>query len=212
MAEVSVPSYLIRMTEYSVSSYNGGLLSHPYDRSFKTISYRLLTIPSIWQKFQCHLIGAPYCLIRMAEVSVPSYLLRMAEYSVSSYRGGLLTHPYDRSFSAISYRRLTISSIWQKFQCHLIGAPYCLIRMAEVSVPSYLLRMAELSVPSYKGGLLSHPHDRSFSAISYRRLTSSSYDITHWDKNKMAAISRTTFSNAFSWMEMFEFRSLMFVP
>ena len=30
--------------------------------------------------------------------------------------------------------------------------------------------------------------------------------LTHWGRDKMAAISQTTFSRAFSWMKMFEFR------
>ena len=30
--------------------------------------------------------------------------------------------------------------------------------------------------------------------------------LTHWGRDKMAAISQTIFSNAFSWMEMYEFR------
>ena len=30
--------------------------------------------------------------------------------------------------------------------------------------------------------------------------------LTHWGRDKMAAISQTTFSNAFSWMKMFKFR------
>ena len=30
--------------------------------------------------------------------------------------------------------------------------------------------------------------------------------LTHWGRDKMAAIFQTTFSNAFSWMKMFEFR------
>ena len=32
------------------------------------------------------------------------------------------------------------------------------------------------------------------------------FNITHWGRDKMAAISLTTFSIAFSWMKMFEFR------
>ena len=31
--------------------------------------------------------------------------------------------------------------------------------------------------------------------------------LTHWGQDKMAAISKTVFSNAFSWMEIYEFRS-----
>ena len=30
--------------------------------------------------------------------------------------------------------------------------------------------------------------------------------LTHWGRDKMAAIFQTTFSNAFSWMKMYEFR------
>ena len=40
--------------------------------------------------------------------------------------------------------------------------------------------------------------------------------LTHWGQDKMAAVSQTTLSNAFSWMKMLEFRlrfiSLKFVP
>ena len=32
------------------------------------------------------------------------------------------------------------------------------------------------------------------------------YSLTHWGRDKMAAIFPTTFSNAFSWKKMFEFR------
>ena len=38
------------------------------------------------------------------------------------------------------------------------------------------------------------------------------HDLTHWGRDKMAAIFQTTFSNAFSWMKMHKFRSLKFVP
>ena len=32
------------------------------------------------------------------------------------------------------------------------------------------------------------------------------WDLTHWGRDKKDAISQTTFSNAFSWMKMFEYR------
>ena len=35
--------------------------------------------------------------------------------------------------------------------------------------------------------------------------------LTHWGRDKVDAISQTTFSNAFSWMKIFEYR-LKFVP
>ena len=31
-------------------------------------------------------------------------------------------------------------------------------------------------------------------------------ELTHWGRDKMDAVSQTTFSNAFSWMKMYEFR------
>ena len=48
-----------------------------------------------------------------------------------------------------------------------------------------------------------------------RRVDISGLSLAYWGRDKMAAISQTTFSNAFSWMKMFEFPikiSLKFVP
>ena len=36
--------------------------------------------------------------------------------------------------------------------------------------------------------------------------------LTHWGRDKMDAISQTTFSSAFSWMKMFDNISQKFVP
>ena len=36
--------------------------------------------------------------------------------------------------------------------------------------------------------------------------TSSMQELTHWGRDKMAAFSQTTLSNAFSWMKIIEFR------
>ena len=47
---------------------------------------------------------------------------------------------------------------------------------------------------------------RMLSMRSYRKCT-----WTHWGRDKMAAIFQTTFSNAFSWMKMYEI-SLWYVP
>ena len=45
------------------------------------------------------------------------------------------------------------------------------------------------------------------------QLPSFPYYLTHWGRDKMNAISQKTFSNAFSWMKMFEFwLDLKFVP
>ena len=41
-------------------------------------------------------------------------------------------------------------------------------------------------------------------SISFLHILSS--NLTHWGRDKMDAISQTTFSNAFSWMKMHEFR------
>ena len=48
-----------------------------------------------------------------------------------------------------------------------------------------------------------------------KRAAEVSWKLTHWGQDKMAAISQTTFSNAFSWMIMYEFSlwfSLKFFP
>ena len=42
--------------------------------------------------------------------------------------------------------------------------------------------------------------------ITTQHLHASRHASTHWGQNKMAAIFQTTFSNAFSWMKMYEFR------
>ena len=41
-----------------------------------------------------------------------------------------------------------------------------------------------------------------FAACCLRSL----FSLTHWGRDKMAAIFQTTFSNAFSWMKMYKFR------
>ena len=38
------------------------------------------------------------------------------------------------------------------------------------------------------------------------RMDDRQYILTHWGQDKMAAISQTTFSNAFSWMKTFKFQ------
>ena len=37
-------------------------------------------------------------------------------------------------------------------------------------------------------------------------IASAAFVLTHWGRDKMAAIFQTTFSNAFSWMRMYRFR------
>ena len=42
--------------------------------------------------------------------------------------------------------------------------------------------------------------------LNMRYLLLASRSLTHWGRDKMAAISQTTFSNAFSWMKIYQFR------
>ena len=48
-------------------------------------------------------------------------------------------------------------------------------------------------------------HDTLYGEISRSLEVNIYMDLTHWDRDKMAAISQTMFSNAFSWMKMCEF-------
>ena len=43
-------------------------------------------------------------------------------------------------------------------------------------------------------------------SCSQRKSSSVAWSLTHWGRDKMDAILQTTFSSAFSWMKMFEFR------
>ena len=42
--------------------------------------------------------------------------------------------------------------------------------------------------------------------LEYSSLSTASCTLTHWGRDKMADISQTTFSNAFSWMNIHQFR------
>ena len=66
-------------------------------------------------------------------------------------------------------------------------------------------RMEDITILAWHGHLIK-PHK---AAIRTHR------GLTHWGRDKMAAISQTTLSNSFSWMKMFENApkiSLTFVP
>ena len=45
----------------------------------------------------------------------------------------------------------------------------------------------------------------SYHSVKRKQLVWWSFHLTHWGQDKMAAISQVTFSNAFSWMKMYEF-------
>ena len=49
------------------------------------------------------------------------------------------------------------------------------------------------------------PWNRNLCLYNYSTPYWSRLTLTHWGRNKMAAISQTTFSNTFSWMKMYEF-------
>ena len=49
-------------------------------------------------------------------------------------------------------------------------------------------------------------HPKNVDVEKYRLPTVSSQSLTYWSRDKMAAVSQTTLSNAFSWMKMLKFR------
>ena len=53
---------------------------------------------------------------------------------------------------------------------------------------------------------LSWQHFNSWQPRAHYRDNLGSGELTHWGRGKMAAVFQTTFSNAFSWMKMIEFR------
>ena len=55
-----------------------------------------------------------------------------------------------------------------------------------------------------KRGLLLAPHTVQWDTSPWYHLIV--HGLTHWGRDKMAAIFQTTFSNVFSWMKMLEFR------
>ena len=62
----------------------------------------------------------------------------------------------------------------------------------------------QCTVPFHSTAMLPLPSSkvRKSRRLSVRKINW----LTHWGRDKMAAISQTTFSNAFSWMKMYEFR------
>ena len=61
------------------------------------------------------------------------------------------------------------------------------------------------------------PYERSINSVNYVEINLRAFTIervsnriilvsTHWGRDKMAAISQTTFSNAFSWMKIYKIR------
>ena len=47
-------------------------------------------------------------------------------------------------------------------------------------------------------------HCKSFYGSHFRSIVLAPYLLTHWGRDKMAAISQTTFSNGFSWMKTYK--------
>ena len=99
--------------------------------------------------------------------------------------------------SAAYMRRWTGSALFQEMVCRLFGA-----KPSPKSMPTYY-QLDPLEQTSAKfGSKLRHAskrHTRTWNIAAFKELT-------HWARDKMAAISQTTFSNALSWMKMFELR------
>ena len=51
-----------------------------------------------------------------------------------------------------------------------------------------------------------HSKDTVFQYSDWLQFQQQYVTLTHWSRDKMAAIFQTTFSKAFSWMKMYEFR------
>ena len=64
----------------------------------------------------------------------------------------------------------------------------------------YLNRLT--TIIKYLGGCMWHWGKHTFTPLSVKKPRKM---LTHWDRDKMAAIFQTTFSNAFSWMKMCKF-------
>ena len=69
-----------------------------------------------------------------------------------------------------------------------------------ISDPAWMSKVMMLNLHNYSIVAV------MFETHQYRWMVICSNSLTHWSRDKMAAVSQTMFSNAFSWMEMYEFR------
>ena len=90
---------------------------------------------------------------------------------------------------------------WRGKCFHLMTSSWCVksvypftpqvITFLVMSILSALIAVPAFSMAAVSLGLIHHPVRKP---------------LTHWGRDKMAAISQTTLSNAFSWMKMLKFR------
>ena len=76
----------------------------------------------------------------------------------------------------------------------------CVQKFVAISSPGMELEWNKFSI-KFESWCIKHQWNRSLVLVG-AIIT----HLTHWGREKMAAISQTTFSNAFSWMKMDEFR------
>ena len=97
----------------------------------------------------------------------------------------VITAPYYVWFSHVNNTHLDVLLYYSRQHCHPVWD----------SVLIFLTQQSEL------GGI----HSTLFLG-SCHNMGYCTEVLTHWGRDKMDAISQTTFSSAFSWMKMFEFR------
>ena len=89
-----------------------------------------------------------------------------------------------------------------------------------IKIQTYWSTQSHKAIEEYIWNILNFPADIPFIAtlVKYKfaiPFIQHSLELTHWDRDNMAAILQTTFSNSFSWIKMFIFglnfhRSLYF--
>ena len=137
--------------------------------------------------------------------------------------GILLIGPYGTNFSEIGIEILTFSLM--KMSLKVLSAkwqPFCLglnVLMDSCDPFSHIpqgcstgtaanvgLLQCQWSNPEGYGWNPNFPnHKRTQQIVNYVDHTLTEW-FTHWGWDKMPAVSQTAFSNAFSWMKMYEFR------
>ena len=92
--------------------------------------------------------------------------------------------------------------------CSMIHVLCCEISfIRHVSKAKVIMMVADVLVPIWHQDISSHHDDMVWSLTGSYQDCPSITKLTHWGRDKMAAISQTTFSNAFSQMKMFKFQS-----
>ena len=118
----------------------------------------------------------------------------------------VLTHVYKRSYYFVSV-------IICGLRCNIFCNLYTLRSDTAGThhITSIIMMAADVLAPNRRQATSNHHADSSATA-GYNNshtpydATFISQSLTHWGRDKMDAISQTTFWSAFSWMKMFEFR------